>query len=232
MNFLAIDTSSDACSVALQLGDDVLENHVVQPREHTSILVPMIRDLLGQGGIACPDLDAIVLGNGPGSFIGMRIAASVAQGLAFASGRKIVPVSSMAAVAAEVLETCEADNVVIAQDARMNEAYLGIYRRGRDGLPMAVTQEMLQPIARIAVPGEFGACELVAAGQAWRKYPELLDLNRAAISQLLDAAFPKASFLLGLGARMWRADGAIEPGALMPAYIRERVATPPEGTKP
>ncbi len=105
MNLLAIDTSSDACSVALQSGDEINEQFVVQPKEHTNILIPMIKDLLYDAGVDMQELDAIVLGNGPGSFIGMRIAASVAQGLAFASGLKIVPVSSMAAVAAEVMHT-------------------------------------------------------------------------------------------------------------------------------
>ena len=83
MKLLALDTSSVACSVALQIGDDVVERHEEQPREHTRLLMPMIESLLADAGVVLSDLDAIVLGNGPGSFIGMRIAASVAQGLAF-----------------------------------------------------------------------------------------------------------------------------------------------------
>ena len=102
MKLLAIDTSSHACSVALRIGDAVTEDHTVEPREHTRILVPMISALLEEGGIAAADLDAIVLGNGPGSFIGMRIGASVAQGLCHGAGIKLIPVSSLAAVAAEV----------------------------------------------------------------------------------------------------------------------------------
>jgi len=90
MNLLAIDTSSVACSVALQHGGDVAERHEEQAREHTRLLVPMIQELLQQASVELMDLDAIVLGNGPGSFIGMRIAASVAQGLAFGSGLEIV----------------------------------------------------------------------------------------------------------------------------------------------
>ena len=79
---LAIDTSSVACTVAASNGDAVVERHVEQPREHTRLLMPMIREVLNESEIALTDLDAIVLGNGPGSFIGMRIAASVSQGLA------------------------------------------------------------------------------------------------------------------------------------------------------
>jgi tRNA threonylcarbamoyladenosine biosynthesis protein TsaB len=223
VNLLALDTSSDACSVALLLGEDVVDDHLVEAKQHTSILIPMIRKLLAEAETDFAELDAIVLGNGPGSFIGMRIAASVAQGLAFASGVKILPVSSMAVVAAEVMSSHQADDVIVAQDARMNEVYLGIYRRDQDGLPVPIADERLQPIGRI----EIDAAPLVACGDGFRKYPALYELNRARISKLLDIRRPKARFLLDLGARMWQAHGAIEPDKLVPAYIRERVATPP-----
>jgi len=130
MNLLAIDTSSVACSVALQIGGATTERHEELPREHTRLLVPMIEALLKESSVELKDLDAIVLGNGPGSFIGMRIAASVAQGLAFGAGLNIVPVSSLAAIAAQVFSMHEADEVVVTQDAHMNEVYLGMFRRG------------------------------------------------------------------------------------------------------
>ena len=133
MKLLAMDTSSVACSVALQLGDAVLERHEEQPRAHTQLLIPMVRSVLEEGAITTADLDAIAIGNGPGSFIGVRIAASVAQGLAFAAGVPVVPVSSMAAVAAEVQDRHDATDVVVAQDAHMNEIYLGLYGRDERG---------------------------------------------------------------------------------------------------
>ena len=89
MKLLAIDTSSLACSVALQVDGAVIWRHEEQAREHTRILVPMIEEALAEGGARTTDLEGIVLGNGPGSFIGMRIAASVAQGLAHGAGLKI-----------------------------------------------------------------------------------------------------------------------------------------------
>lgn len=227
MKLLALDTSSDACSVALQLDNTISETHVVEPKQHTRLLIPMIRDSLRDAGVQLQDLDAIILGNGPGSFIGMRIAASVAQGLAFGSGLKIVPVSSMAAVAAEVMETYSAAEVIVAQDARMNEAYLGIYRNDGDGIPTAVTDEMLQPIEKIDVLAAANASELFAAGHAWEKYPALLELNRAAIAELVDVRYPKARYLLGLGMRAWQAGVAIAPENLAPAYIRTKVAEKP-----
>ena len=113
MNLLALDTSSIACSVAVKVDDKQFERHEEQPREHTRLLMPMIESSLDEAGITLADLDAIVLGNGPGSFIGMRIAASVAQGLAFGSGLKIVPVSSLAAVAAQVVAEHTACEVIV-----------------------------------------------------------------------------------------------------------------------
>jgi len=91
MNLLALDTSSNACSVALQVGKNVTLSHVVKPREHTTILLPMIENILHDAGMNLTDLDGIVLGNGPGSFIGMRIAASVAQGMAYGANLQSCP---------------------------------------------------------------------------------------------------------------------------------------------
>ncbi len=230
MKLLALDTSSDACSVALQVDNTISATHVVEPKQHTRLLIPMIRDLLRDAAIDLGDLDAVVLGNGPGSFIGMRIGASVAQGLAFGSGLKIVPVSSMAAIAAEVMETYSVAGVIVAQDARMNEAYLGIYRNDGGGIPTAVTDELLQPIEKIDGLAAANASELFAAGQAWEKYPVLLELNRAAIAKVVDVNYPKAKYLLALGARACQLGEAIEPENLAPAYIRTKVAEKPRET--
>jgi tRNA threonylcarbamoyladenosine biosynthesis protein TsaB len=227
MKLLALDTSSNACSVALQLDNKISETHVVEPKQHTRLLIPMIRGLLHDAGIDPGDLDAVVLGNGPGSFIGMRIGASVAQGLAYGSGLKLAPVSSMAAVAAEVMETYSAAEVIVAQDARMNEAYLGIYRNDGEGIPTTVTDEMLQPIEKIDGLAAANASELFAAGQAWVKYPALLELNRAAIAKVVDVHYPNAKYLLALGARACQLGEVIEPENLAPAYIRTKVAEKP-----
>ena len=224
MKLLALDTSTAACSVALALGEEVLERHEIRPKEHTRLLVPMIRDLLAQAGVAPQDLDAVVLGNGPGSFIGLRIGASVAQGICHAAGLKLVPVSSLAAVAAQALHGSDAASIVVAQDAHMSEVYLATYRRGEDDAPLAEGDTVLQPIARIeslrrGVPGK-----RFAAGEGWRRYPELLALNEHLFAGVADVQWPRARFLLELGRRAFGAGEAIEPEALVPAYVRERVA--------
>ncbi len=227
MKLLALDTSSLACSVALRCGEHIEERYEEQAREHTRLLTPMIRDVLASSDNALPELDAIVLGNGPGSFIGMRIAASVAQGLAHGSGTAIVPVSSLAAVAAEVFATSDAAEVVVTQDAHMNEVYLGVFKRGEDDLPEECFPERLQSQTRIEELAEAESAGRVAAGFGWQRYPALAEINRPVIGRFSDVYYPRARYLLGLGGAALRRGDALQPEHLVPAYLRTRVASRP-----
>lgn len=226
MKLLAIDTSSVACSVALQVNEAMVERHEELPREHTRILVPMINAVLDEGDLAIKDLDAIVLGNGPGSFIGMRIAASVAQGLAYGAGLDVVPVSSMAAVAAEVFAATEADEVIVAQDAHMNEIYLGRYRLDSAGMPEDIEPERLQAVAPI--DNLDPETRRVAAGFGWQRYPPLATINAAKVGFVSTVQHPRAVFLLGIAANSMAQGLAIPPQDVVPAYLRQKVAEKPK----
>ena len=230
MKLLALDTSSVACSVAVELNDVLVERHEEQPREHTRILLPMVRSALDEAGVSLDALDAIVLGNGPGSFIGMRIAASVAQGLAYGAGLQIVPVSSMAAVAAEVFASHDAAEVVVTQDAHMHEAYLGIYERGEGGLPRAKYPERLCGQGVIEELSDDVAGPRLAAGFGWQRYPGLLEANRERFAAVADTLHPRARYLLGLGEAGLRLGEAVDPKAIDPAYLRQKVAEKPSPT--
>ena len=226
MKLLALDTSSLGCSVALQVDDAVTSRHEEQAREHTRLLVPMIEEVLAEAGLATTDLDAIVLGNGPGSFIGMRIATSVAQGLAHGAGLRIVPVSSLLAVAAQVLESDGVDAVAVCQDAHMDEVYLGLYAAGRSGLPQLIGAERLHDQSAISElelePGRFAA-----AGFGWQRYPLLLESNRALIASVSSVAHPSARYLLATGRALAESGGGVDPQDVVPAYLRQTVAQPP-----
>jgi tRNA threonylcarbamoyladenosine biosynthesis protein TsaB len=225
MKILALDTSSIACSVALQIDDRVVERHAEQEREHTRLLLPMIRAVLGELGAGLDGLDVIALGNGPGSFIGMRIAASVAQGLAHGAGLAIVPVSSLAAVAAQVFSEHDATEVVVAQDAHMKEVYLGGFRRGADALPEALFAERLHAQGAIPELAVSAAGTRLAAGAGWARYPALLAANRDRVSKVIAVQHPRAKYLLGIAATSLAL--AREPAELVPAYLRHTVATVP-----
>jgi tRNA threonylcarbamoyladenosine biosynthesis protein TsaB len=227
VKLLALDTSSLACSVALQDGSSVLERHEEREREHTRLLTPMIRSVLLDADLAIADLDAVVLGNGPGSFIGMRIAASVAQGLAYGAGLNIAPVSSLAAVAAQVFAETDAQEAVVAQDAHMNEVYLGAYRRGDANRPEPIIAERLQGqqlIEEIATDGMAGR---VAAGFGWQRYPALLSINKSSFRSCTEILYPRANYLLSLGALAVESGETIDPQDLVPAYLRHKVAEKP-----
>lgn len=228
MRLLAIDTSSVACSVALHLGSVVFERHEERAREHTRLLTPMIRSVLAEGHIEVADLDAVVLGNGPGSFIGMRIAASVAQGLAYGAKLKIVPVSSLAAVAAQVFAETGANAVVVAQDAHMNEVYLGAYCRGDANMPDPLFPERLHGQALISELEGTNASGRIAAGCGWQRYPELAELNEALFESRSEILYPRARYLLSLGAIALQNGYSVDPEDIAPAYMRDKVAEKPK----
>lgn len=226
MKLLALDTSSLACSVALQVGDAVTSRHEEQAREHTRLLVPMIEAVFAEAGLTATELDAVVLGNGPGSFIGMRIATSVAQGLAHGAGIPIVPVSSLLAVAAEAFESDGADRVAVCQDAHMDEVYLGLYAAGPPGRPQLVGAERLHGQSVISElelePGRFAA-----AGFGWQRYPLLLESNRPKLASVSSVVHPTARYLLATGRAVAESGAGVDPQNVVPAYLRQTVAQPP-----
>jgi tRNA threonylcarbamoyladenosine biosynthesis protein TsaB len=225
MKLLALDTSSLACSVALQLCDTVICRHEERAREHTRLLVPMIEDVFREGGIAPDDLDAVVLGNGPGSFIGMRIATSVAQGLAHGASIPIVPVSSLLAVAAEVMQTEGTQAVAVCQDAHMEEVYLGLYSAGDGELPKLLGAERLHDQSLISEL-ELERGRFTAAGFGWQRYPRLLETNRPWLGAVSSVIHPTARCLLPTGRAMAESGAGVDPQDVVPAYLRQTVAQP------
>src|SRR5262249_31669348 len=128
---LALETSTAACSVALSIDGRVVVDHRIVPREHNRLILPMIDALLRAHGVARADLDAIAFGRGPGSFPGVRIAASIAQGISLGLDLPVVPVSSLAALAQAAAQTnaLARDACVVATiRSRPDEAYVAAYR--------------------------------------------------------------------------------------------------------
>jgi tRNA threonylcarbamoyladenosine biosynthesis protein TsaB len=161
----------------------------------------------------------------------MRIAASVAQGLAHGTGIRIVPVSSLAAVAVEVFDRSEAAEVVVAQDAHMGEVYLGAWRRGEQQLPEPLFAECLHDQTAIATLDEVHADTRFAAGFGWQRYPQLLVANEDRVGQRSDVLYPHARYLVALATDALAKGLAIDPQDLVPAYLRSKVAEKPRRAK-
>ena len=232
MKLLALATSPDACTVAVLNAETVVGRHAEVAREHTRSLMPMIREAMIDAGLGFDDLDAVVLGNGPGSFIGMRIAASVTQGIAFAAGLRVVPVSSMAALALQVLDETSGDVAAIAQDAHMQEVYFGLYRRTQEGLVVPISDERLAAQERLPELETLDASACIAAGKGWQLYPELEAANDGLITTTSSRMVPDARYLLKLGRAAYANGESVDPVDVKPAYLRQKVASVPARKSP
>ncbi|GAA3940206.1 tRNA (adenosine(37)-N6)-threonylcarbamoyltransferase complex dimerization subunit type 1 TsaB [Litoribacillus peritrichatus] len=135
---LAVDTSTDACSVALLHNGVIHASHKLLPREHTLNILPMIQDLLASNEVEIADVEGFIVGAGPGSFTGLRIAFGVVQGLAFAVNKPVAAISTLAALAYQVAKSeSVTDGYVLATiDARMNELYWARYSITGNGLEL------------------------------------------------------------------------------------------------
>lgn len=221
MRLLAVDTATEACSVALWIDGRVHARFEVAGRSHTQQMLPMVHGLMAEAGCAFAQLDGLVCGIGPGGFAGVRIGVGFVKGLALSLDRPVVGISSLAMLAQGALDT-GADQVLASIDARMNEVYFAAYRRDAQGL----AQESGR--ARVAAPDairENGNGPWVAVGTGWAAYEERLRAHvRGDISRLDGAALPHAQQALSLALPVFAAGAATSADALAPLYLRDKVA--------
>ena len=219
MKLLALETATDCCSVALLVGDEVIEDHRLAPRQHASLILPMIDGVLAAAGVARQALDAIAFGRGPGAFTGLRIAAGVAQGLALGLDRPVVPVSTLAALA----QASGAARVLAAFDARLGEVYYGYYTRGADGLVEPDVDDALAPPEHVALPADPG-WRGTGVGAGWAAHGEALRARLGARVEDVDVTVePRAGALVRLAARAFERGQAVPPELALPVYLRDRV---------
>jgi len=230
MNILAIDTATEACSAAVFKRGQLYERYQWAPREHNRLILPMVSGLLVEAGLKPTALDAIAFGCGPGSFTGVRIAAGVTQGIAFALDLPVIPISTLAALSMEAME--DSDTVEVAYaciDARMNEVYWGIYERDKDVGVRLLGDELVTPAAMVReVAGKSG----IGIGSGWSTYPEALGGQLGiGLGNVLSDRFPKAGFIAKLGALQLKRGGGLPAHQALPVYLRDNVARKP-GERP
>ncbi|SIS89892.1 tRNA (adenosine(37)-N6)-threonylcarbamoyltransferase complex dimerization subunit type 1 TsaB [Neptunomonas antarctica] len=217
---LALDTSTDACSVALHVAGEIREDFRIIPRQHTKQLLPMVQAMLDEAGLKVKDLDAIAFGRGPGSFAGIRIATGVAQGLAFAAELNLLPVSTLAAIALSKHLATGEHQVVAALDARMNEIYWAAYRF-ENGLPVQVDVERVDAPANIMLPDQ---SPWAGAGSGWRYLQEMSEQVQQAVTSIDDDTYPTAANILRLALRDYQEGKSVSPELAQPVYLRDSVA--------
>ena len=215
MRILAIETSTEHCSVALYRAGEVLSHGELAGQRHSEILLGMIERLLAEAGCDTSQLDGIAFGAGPGSFTGVRIAASVAQGMALGLDVPVMPVCTLEALA----QASGRDRVACALDARLDEVYFAAYERKGDSW-LAVIEPCLSAIGELPMlPGVGWAG--VGSGFA------ILENELAHHLQLVDTRpeqFPEAGAVAVLGARVLAGGGAVDVASAQPLYLRDKVA--------
>ena len=215
MKLLAIDTATEACSVAVLTDSTAQANFEICPQQHSQRLLPMVDDLLTQAGISLTDLDGLVYGRGPGSFTGVRIATGMIQGLSLGSGLKVAGVSTLAAMAQQAIIESKADRVACAIDARMGEVYFAVYEN-QSGIATLVDQEIVCPPEHAAslLPSAF-----TAVGTGWQAYEALTDSLLASTTIL----YPQAEFMLPLGKMLFEQGQVSLAENIEPVYLRDKV---------
>lgn len=215
---LALDTSTDACSVALSLDGEVHHEFVVEPRRHTHLLLPMVERLLVDSGAALSSLDAIAFGRGPGSFAGIRIATGAAQGLALGADLPLLPISTLESMAVGAKAASgEYSRVLTALDARMDEVYWAAF-------DISGTLPKLLMAESVRSPSEADAPDggpWLGVGSGWRYVEQMPPALVASVGEFRLEVYPDACAMLPLAEAHLMKGLATAPEQALPVYLRE-----------
>ena len=217
MNILALDTSTEYCSVALWQDGVIAERSELAGQKHSEMLIAMVNDLLQATGYKLQAMDGIAFGKGPGSFTGVRIACGVTQGLAFGASLPVAGICTLQALA----EASGQARVIAALDARMGEIYHAVYEK-RGGVWATVSEPCLcKPEDVPSVPGSgwFGAGSgfaMHSAALSERYSGQLQGMNGAAV--------PQAAAIAILGADLIAQGRGMDAAEALPLYLRDKVA--------
>lgn len=216
MILLAVETSTELCSVALWRDGDLSVQETLTENRHSELLVPMVSGLLARAGLAPRDLEALAFGQGPGSFTGLRIACGFVQGLAFGTGCPVIAVPSLLALAEQARE----GQVVTALDARMGEAYLAAYARDGEDWSEVLAPSLVRRGSLPDLPGR----RWVATGSGFDRHDWLRDRYRDVVQMRLEGDLPRAAAVARVAVRRLRRGEALPAERAAPLYLRDKVA--------
>lgn len=229
MKILALDTSTEACSAALFIDGAITQQYQLAPRQQTQLILPMIDTLLIEADIKLQQLDAIAFTRGPGSFTGVRIAASIVQALAFAADLPVVPISTLRAMAQGAYRQQQAKAVLVCLDARMQQVYWAACCLDAAGIMQLQTEEMISDPEAVTIP--FSA-DWLAIGDGWQHYPEHLQparslaqtkLSQNKITLATTTYYPQSSDIVHLAAAEYAKGNVVAVELALPIYLRAAV---------
>ncbi|VAW53159.1 tRNA threonylcarbamoyladenosine biosynthesis protein TsaB [hydrothermal vent metagenome] len=233
MKILAIDTATEACSAALYIDDELPSENITSryrlaPREHSRLILKMIDDLLAEVKLSISSIDAIAFGQGPGSFMGLRIAAGVVQGIAFAHDIPVIPISTLKAIAQRAYEKTGDTNVLATIDARMDEVYWAAYSLKGERWQLHDEEHVISP-DKISVPVLEDGATWLAAGNGWVNYKDrLLTSANCQLPTILPDCFPSAEAIAKLAVAELNAGNTVSAAEAIPVYLRNNVAKKPK----
>ncbi len=223
MKILAIDTATEGCSAALWIDGSMMHREEEVDRGHADRILPMVDELLAQAATTLGDLDALAFGRGPGSFTGVRLAASVTQGLAFGARLPVVAVSDLQAVALQVLQDDALHHALVCNDARMREVYWGCFSRSDHGVVSEGVEAVGSP-GSVQLPVAWQPGRVIGAGRGFAAYPQLRGGSFAGLARIDDRVLPRAREIALLAVPEVRAGRVIDPQEAIPVYLRNDVA--------
>lgn len=223
MRILAIDTATEACSVALWNDGTTFAHFELCPREHTQRILPLVRAALADAGVKLTELDALAFGRGPGSFTGVRIGIGIAQGLALGAELPMIGVSTLATMAQGAWRKTGATRVLAAIDARMGEVYWAEYQRDADGVWHGEeTEAVLKPEAVSARLQQLeGSWAMVGTG--WGAWPDLAANSPLTLTDG-EMLLPAAEDMLPIARQLFAAQKYVSVEQAEPVYLRNEVA--------
>jgi tRNA threonylcarbamoyladenosine biosynthesis protein TsaB len=231
LKILALDTATEVCSVALLFQDPaagvtLLARELPPGPGHSAHILSLVQAVLAEAAVALGELDCIAFGRGPGGFTGVRLAASVTQGLAYGAALPVLPVSDLLAVAQQALDAAPtAGSVLVCNDARMREVYWTCATRGASGLAEAAGPERVGPPDTVQLPLQLPR-PIHGAGRGFSLWPSLQQRLAADLVQIHAELLPRAREIARLAVPQWQAGQGVTAEQAQPVYLRDDVAQP------
>lgn len=213
---LALDASTTTCSVAVQIGDQIVQRTQDVSRKHSQFILSMIDGCLKEANIELSDLKALVFGQGPGSFTGLRLVASIIQAIAFSHSLPVISISSLQALSQTAYLQNGCSNVVVCEDARIKEVYWAHYHCV-DGLMQPITEETCTAVFELTQYLSSLTQSYSLVGSGWQAYE---DLKRLSDTKGYFEIASMATGLLTLGEHAFANQAFVSPELALPSYIQ------------